>query len=204
MSRPYHKYVFDAEKRVFVGDFDEMYRQEEEQHFDSWDQENMMHPARQIAFVVLNGYNFNSILDYGCGKGLFCSHLKKQNNKVRGIDISSVAIEKAKSRFADIDFIASDEKKFMSEYQSKHDLVIAMEVLSYISDWKKMIAHFSSLTSYFLLTLYIPDNPIGFVKSFDELKQQFGRHFITETEILINKDQILLMGKSRNNEEFHS
>jgi 2-polyprenyl-3-methyl-5-hydroxy-6-metoxy-1,4-benzoquinol methylase len=200
MSRPYHKYVFDAEKRIFVGSFDEMYSDEERLHFDSWDQENMSHPARQIALIVINRYNFNSVLDYGCGKGHFANQLTKKNNAVTGIDISAVAIEKAKTRFPAIDFSVCDEKKFIAEYEQQHDLVIAMEVLSYISSWEELIKKFSRITSHLLITLYIPDNPIGFVKSIADLKKVFGEWFNIETEILIDREQILLMGKSRNNE----
>ncbi|MEP7263426.1 MAG: class I SAM-dependent methyltransferase [Bacteroidota bacterium] len=204
MSRPYHKYVFDAENRKFVGDFNEMYLQEEQQQFDSWDQENMLHPARQFALVLINRYNFNSILDYGCGKGHFCSHLKKLNNEITGVDISSVAIKKAEARFPEIKFLVSDDKKFIEEYTSHHDLVVAMEVLSYIENWRALIEHFSGVTERLLLTLYIPENPIGFLKSFDDLKNELNRFFIIETEILIDREQILIIAKSKNDERRHS
>ncbi len=204
MSRPYHKYVFDTEKRVFVGDFDEMYRQEEQQQFDSWDQENMLHLAKQISLVLINRYNFSSILDYGCGKGHFSSLLKKKNNKITGIDISSVAIEKAAARFPSINFMVADQAKFLAEYNEKHDLIVAMEVLSYIENWKSLLARFADLTSHLLLTLYIPENPIGFVKSFADLKLEVEKHFFIEEEILLNRDQVIYMLKSTGNEATHS
>jgi trans-aconitate methyltransferase len=200
MSRPYHKYVFDTDKRVFVGDFNEMYRQEEQQQFDSWDQENMLHLAKQISLVLINRYNFSSILDYGCGKGHFSSLLKKKNNKVTGIDISSVAIEKAKARFPSINFMVADQTKFLAEYKEKHDLIIAMEVLSYIENWKSLLNRFADLTSHLLLTLYIPENPIGFVKTFTELRMEVEKHFFIEDEIMLNQNQVIFMLKPVENE----
>ena len=39
-ERPYHKYVFDAESRQFVGEFEEMYQAEDKEQYDSWFQDD--------------------------------------------------------------------------------------------------------------------------------------------------------------------
>ena len=36
----YHKYVFDVEKRTFIGDFENMYAHESIEKFDSWHQDD--------------------------------------------------------------------------------------------------------------------------------------------------------------------
>ena len=103
-SQPYQKYVFDVDKRTFVGQFEEMYKNEDKEDFDSWFQDDFTHLGKQLSLTILNRYNFQSILDIGCGKGAFTQLLKKKNNCVLGTDISGTAIDKAKLRYKEIEF----------------------------------------------------------------------------------------------------
>ena len=104
----YHKYVFDTENRKFIGKFEEMYQNESKEIFDSWHQEDSRQIQRRFDLAVLEDYNFQSIVDVGCGKGAFTHLFKKKNNVVIGIDISKTAIKIAKERYPDIDFICID------------------------------------------------------------------------------------------------
>ena len=38
---PYHKFVFDKDKRKFLGEFEGMYKSEEQEGFDSWNISNL-------------------------------------------------------------------------------------------------------------------------------------------------------------------
>jgi len=98
----YHSYVFDQENRSFVGKFEDMYRAEAEKGFDSWNQDDARHLDKQFCLDVLAQYNFNRILDVGCGKGMVTQYLKKENNHVLGIDLSESALRVVKTRFPDI------------------------------------------------------------------------------------------------------
>lgn len=104
----YHKYVFDADKREFVGSFEEMYQNEQIDNFDSWHQEDSRQLQRKIALSILEEYNFQSIVDVGSGKGALTHLLKKRNNHVIGLDVSPTAVEQAKARFPDIQFSSID------------------------------------------------------------------------------------------------
>lgn len=104
----YHKYVFDLEKRELVGDFETMYQNESKENFDSWHQDDSRQLQRKIDLAILEDYNFNKILDIGCGKGSLTHILKKKNNTVIGLDISQTAVDIASERFPDIDFMCSD------------------------------------------------------------------------------------------------
>ena len=106
----YHPYVFDEQRRRFVGKFEEMYQAETEKGFDSWCQDDVRHIERHICLNILGRYNFNRILDVGCGKGAFSQFLKKQNNHVLGIDISETALAVATARYPDIEFRQVDVK----------------------------------------------------------------------------------------------
>ena len=59
----YHKYVFDLEKRTFIGDFETMYQQESVDNFDSWHQDDTRQLQRKIDLTILEDYNFNKIID---------------------------------------------------------------------------------------------------------------------------------------------
>ena len=110
MKKDYHKHVFDNNK--FVGNFEEMY-QNEKTDYDSWFQSDLRDYGYQLSLTILNQYNFNKILDIGCGKGLFTSLLKKKNNTVEGIDISSTAIKKAQASSKDINFSVGDLEHYL-------------------------------------------------------------------------------------------
>lgn len=192
-KQPYHDYVFDTEQRKFVGNFEEMYRQEDVQGFDSWYQEDLTHITKRLSLCLLEQYNFDSILDIGCGKGSFTHLLKKNNNEVSGCDLSETAIKKASSRFPGINFFVASSSDLMKEHKKQYDLVVLMEILSYISDWQYFIKYISGITGYCLITLYIPPNPIGFIKRFEDLTNEAEKHFSIEKELVIDKSLIILM-----------
>jgi 2-polyprenyl-3-methyl-5-hydroxy-6-metoxy-1,4-benzoquinol methylase len=195
-SQPYHKYVFDLNKRKFIGKFEEMYQNEDKEGYDSWFQDDLTHLGKQISRVVINKYNFKSILDIGCGKGAFTHLLKRKGNSVVGIDISRTAVNKARSRYKNIKFfnLSAEES---CKLKQKWDLVVMMEILSYIKRWKKVLRDASKITGYIYLSLYLPNNPIGFIKSFRELKSELKRYFNIEHELLWNKECICFLAKKR-------
>lgn len=195
--RPYHRYVFDQEQRIFVGEFEEMYRAETDEGFDSWSQDDLRSIDKQIAMMLIDHYNFDRILDIGCGKGTFTHLLKKTNNYVLGIDISTTAIEKARAKYADVDFQTKDIRA-SGLPEGAFDLVVAMEVFSYLDCWRTILGQISESTSYLFLSLYLPPgDPIGFVKTFDELKDEIQSHFTIETELLKDSDHLYILAASK-------
>ena len=197
MSRPYHRFVFDADRRRFVGAFEDMYRGEDAEGYDSWDQEDMDTVSRRLSLAVLAGRDFGTVLDVGCGKGAFTSHLKRPGNHVVGIDVSDTAIAKARARYPEIEFrrLAADE---LSELPARRfDLVVAMEILSYLEDWRGALERMAEIGERLYLTLYLPPDPIGFVKSFADLRSEVARHYETETELLLDGRQLMVLARSR-------
>ena len=90
--KPYHKFVFDEDNREFVGEFEEMYKEED---IDPWHCSDLRMTSKKIHTAILQDMNWSYILDYGCGKGAFTHTLKKNNNRVIGVDVSQNAINKA-------------------------------------------------------------------------------------------------------------
>src|SRR5262249_57269628 len=137
----YHKYVFDVENRKFVGKFEEMYRAEDSTGFDSWFERDLRLLRKTISLEILSAYNFQRILEFGCGKGIFTHLLKKQNNEIIALDVSETAIRKASESFPDIEFRCADmsEVARMSEAGERFDLVLVMCTLAYIESWRGFI-----------------------------------------------------------------
>lgn len=197
----YHSYVFDEKNRRFVGRFEEMYQAEREKGFDSWQQDDVRNLDKQICLHILGQYNFNTIIDVGCGKGSLTQFLKKANNHVVGIDFSKTAIQRAKIRYPDIKFECRDVTKYgwIKKLRKGTDIIICLEVLSYISNWPQLIENFSIIGRYTLVKLFVPENPIGYIKSFDDLYDVFIKHFdILEDVRLLKRKQVILFGKSLN------
>jgi len=202
----YHKYVFDNENKIFCGNFEKMYQNEAIEVFDSWHQEDSRQLQRKIAFALLSEYNFDNIIDLGCGKGSFSHLFKKKNNNFTAVDISITAIAHAKERYPDIDFIQldlADTTKFSNfmakkNQEKKINLVLSGEVFSYLSNWRDIIQVSSNYTDYFLVFLYIPDNPIGYVKSETELTEEINKNFDIIEYISIKKQKsCVIFGRNR-------
>lgn len=199
----YHRYVFDTKARRFVGDFEAMYQAEQTQGFDSWHQEDERFLDKQICLALLSGYNFARVLDIGCGKGTFTQHLKKANNEVVAFDLSPTALRVAQARYPDIRFVRADLAAPGFDVQSLSDdglfdLVVCLETLSYVEGWRDLIAQLPNVARHALIALHLPDNPIGYVKSFAELQAAFVAHFELLEDILMPvRQKIILFGKAK-------
>ena len=206
----YHKYVFDVEKRTFIGDFENMYAHESIEKFDSWHQDDSRQLQRKICLEILNQYNFNTIVDIGCGKGALTHILKKKNNTCLGIDISQTAIDVAKERFNDIDFVVRDinnigafsdlilTRGICKGGGGKLDLVFSSEAFSYFSNYKELLKEISEVSEYFMISLYLPNDPIGFVKSESELLDSIRYYFeIVEHVSLSVQKSVIVFAKSK-------
>ena len=200
--KKYHKYIFNLQKKKFVGNFEEMYQMEKTKIFDSWHQEDSRQLHRKIALEILSNFNFQLIIDIGSGKGTLTHLLKKNNNKVIGFDISKTATKIANSRYLDIEFKTLDLnkisilKKNLDLYIKKHgkiDLIFSAECLSYLHNWKKLIRFFSKNCSYILLTLFLPEDPLGYVKSFQELEEEVSNSFNLLESIIIKKKNFIII-----------
>jgi SAM-dependent methyltransferase len=198
----YHLFVFNHQKRKFIGRFEEMYQAEQTKGFDSWHQEDMRNLSYQICLLLINNYIFCDILDIGCGKGTFTHLLKKVNNRVVGIDISQTALNTGRQKFPDIEFVqvdlAKDNYKGLPFYQAHYDLVILMEILSYLHNWREVFQDLAGISHYALVSLYIPENPIGFVKSRGELLETFHSHFEVINDIYLTSERkTILFGRKK-------
>lgn len=191
----YHKYVFDTERRRFVGRFEEMYRAEDTEGFDSWFEQDLRPLRKVLSNAILSAYNFHRILDLGCGKGTFTHLLKKQNNTVVGIDSSETAIRKARESYPDVDFRCMDIRS-IRELRETVDLVVVMGTFAYVEDWSLVLRDVAGLTRWLYVAEYVPPDPIGFVKSTDQLIAEVEQLFRVVTKVVLDDVHCLLFAET--------
>jgi SAM-dependent methyltransferase len=196
MSEPYHKYVFDLENRRFVGQFEDMYRGEHAEGYDSWHQDDMNTLSRRVALAVLAERQWKSILDVGCGKGAFTGLLKTPDNRVVGVDLSETAVAVARERNPEVEFKVLEADR-LAELGERFELVTVLETLSYIESWREVLSSFAGLGDWLFVSLYLPPDPIGFVKSFDELREAVSEAFEIRSETVVGGDQIHLLAEAQ-------
>ena len=191
VSQPWHPHVFDSERRRFVGDFEGMYRAEAEQGFDSWHQSDPRRLDSRVAGLLLDQITFRSALDLGCGKGQFAASLRRRDNRVVGVDASETAIGTARSYYPDLEWVCADVQQYVA-HSDAFDLIVARELLSYVEGWRELLAACADRCRYLLLGLYVPADPIGFVKSHAELEQEAERRFELLEGVMLTRRSLVI------------
>lgn len=133
-EKTYHDYVIKDGK--FIGKFDEMYSE----FNDPWTQSTQPNKySRMSGIIHIKNFNIKTILECGCGLGYYADWIKHETNITpKSIDVSSVAIEKAKQLFPELDFEVADISNDLEKYKN-YDCVILSEIIWYIlPDLKKI------------------------------------------------------------------
>lgn len=85
-------------------------------------------------------------LDFGCGKGDFTTllHQSLPNWRIVGLDISTVAIQRAKELYPGLEFYTFDE---FQKIDLKFDFIFSHHVLEYVPDINYTLSKLKSLSS---------------------------------------------------------
>jgi SAM-dependent methyltransferase len=193
-SGDYHRFVFDTANRRLVGDFDAMYRAEDSEGFDSWHERDLRPLRKRLSLAVLDGYQWGRILDVGCGKGTLTHLLKKANNRVVGVDSSETAIQKARASFPDIDFRCLPMEEIGSIGES-FDLAVVMGSFAYVERWPTVLQLLHDLAPWLYIAEYVPPDPIGFVKSIDELVGEVSKLYSIQTRLVLDDEHCMLLAR---------
>lgn len=176
----YHDFVFDKSARQFVGRFEEMYQAEQQDGFDSWNQDDLggRFEVQAIETCLVNR-SFPSIIDIGCGKGALTHRLSNFASRSLGLDISETAVGIARKKYPKSVFKVIDINNpmvlgdLLSEEVSNMSvpgLIVLSQVLSYLSCWKEVIDVAAGHSACLVVALYLPNDPIGFVRDKTELQ----------------------------------
>jgi SAM-dependent methyltransferase len=171
----YHDYVIKDGK--FIGKFEEMYENCE----DPWHQIKTIPYANKLVLWEISKRKFKNVLDVGCGLGKFTSLIKKNVNcKVTGIDISQIAIKKARKSYPHINFKVVDVMRHRLETE-QYDLVIASELFWYVLE--KLDFIIKNLVN----TLRVDGELIIIQKFYLPGEQKYGNEIISSPFDLIKK-----------------
>jgi len=130
----------------------------------------------------------NTIFDIGCGLGAFTNRLSKLATRTVGFDISSVAINRAKSRFPNLEFQCLDLAQNIPNEQA--DLVIVNEVLYYQDVMRRgtMLENIAKIAKkYVVFGYYVLDDYTDLLHKwitmyFDVISKQGVGHIILLTK----------------------
>lgn len=173
-----------------------MYRAEDEEGFDSWRERDLRPLRKRLSLAVLEAYNFDRVLDVGCGKGTFTHLLKRRNNHVLGIDVSPTAIRKARQSYPDVEFRQGDARD-LAAFGGGFDLVVTMGTLIYVRDWERVLEQAARLTRWLYVAEHVPAEPIGFVRSIADLRAAVERHFLPHTTLVLDDEHVMVLAWSR-------
>jgi 2-polyprenyl-3-methyl-5-hydroxy-6-metoxy-1,4-benzoquinol methylase len=185
----YHQFVYDADSRKLIGKFEELYRDGAEKGLDAWHQDALdlredVVIAKSILGSMNSGRPVRTVVDLGCGKGVLAQHLFRDADRYVGIDISETAVETAQRNFPGMEFIHADVQTgedlaelVSSKSANNFDLFFSSQTLSFMQDWRGIIEQATENFRSLLIVLYLPPDPIGYIKSFGGLVDEMWRNF---------------------------
>lgn len=102
-----------------------------------------LHRHRLIADLLPHSA---SVLDIGCGDGVFGSHILqvRPDCKYRGLDISASSVQMARAAGLDADVLTSD-RTLLEQVGPRIDVVTIMEVLEHVHDAEELFRSILSL-----------------------------------------------------------
>lgn len=100
----------------------------------SYDKQMELLEAKSITNIIKNLPEkfYDSILDLGCGSGLFAKKFKGHFKSITGVDISQEMLNKAKETHLYNHLIKKDIFHYLNNNEKKFDLIVMSEVFCYI------------------------------------------------------------------------
>jgi SAM-dependent methyltransferase len=161
-------------------DFDSYYRSP-----DPWQIADASRRNRALSRIIGPCVAGKSVLELGCGEGHLTASVFRDASEVRGIDISPVAVSRAKAlSLANASFLASE---FLVVNFTGYDVIAAIECIYYLAP-DEQESFFRKLTSEAAGKLLIISGPIIGSNQYrtyftdSGLRQTFARHGLTLIE----------------------
>lgn len=126
---------------------------------------------------IVEKYSSDSIVEIGCGEGHVLKKISEKypNLKLKGCDINEDALKLARVTLPEVLFEKIDILEPFS-IADKTDIVLVLEVIEHIANYKKALENIASLKSkYFVIS--VPNEPIFSYTSLLTLKniKRFGK-----------------------------
>lgn len=144
-----------------------------DQAWEKWDDMVRYSPAprirRHIMLSWMKGLPLRSLLDVGCGNGVFLDQARRELSlpRLAGADISPQVIESNRQRLPGMEFhVLNLEQEALSE---RFDAVVSMELVEHCADPGQAIARLASMVGGWLF-LSVPCGPVF------EIDRRVGHH----------------------------
>lgn len=128
------EYWLDTKNNRFRGEFEEMYRDID----DPWGCSEKADSLNNNLFleIIFHNSQYDRILDIGCGVGDLTMEIARRSigSQVTGMDISQTAIDKAKLRYPDVNFICRNILSYNISEDGPYNLIAISEVFWYLLD----------------------------------------------------------------------
>ena len=117
---------------------------------------------KEKLFDLVGDYSGKTILDLGCGIGIFSKDFSNKAQKVVGIDISEKCIEYAKSKNSsdNIDYFTMNINN-LNLIKEKFDIVFSDMVFNYIEDYDKLLLNINELLNDNGIVVFSQVHPIS-------------------------------------------
>lgn len=114
--------------------------------------------AQTNAVIAAHAGHVGTLLEIGSGEGHQSEHLAKLCDQLYGLDVSERAVERARARLPEARFGVGEVTALPWEPPTggKYDLVVACEVLYYLSDIGRAVEAMSQLGRACLVTFFCP------------------------------------------------
>lgn len=135
------------------GRLNELYRAENPWNLDSAKEKHRFEETNRIIAEAFG--RPQRILEIGCGEGHQSEYLKRQCEELFGIDVAERAVDRAGRRLPDCQFERADlASSVLARTHTPFDLVVAAEVLYYVSDVEGTIRRMEEVGKACLVTYY--------------------------------------------------
>lgn len=141
------------------------------------------------ALSVIGDMSPRSILDIGCGSGkhlrLMCDEFQCRG---QGIDISSVAIERARSIHTSNKVVY--DNRSLDEEKGEYDLALVFDVFEHVDDYIGFLRSLHGRAGHFILSIPVDLTVSSIVRdSYMRAREEFGHlHYFTRKSALATLD----------------
>ena len=143
-------------------------------HWHAWEEIKRWGPmsrhARRLVFKVCRKLAFSSVLDVGCGPGIFLEEVGRRYPSVRlaGVDLSSAAIEQARRRLPQADLWVMDVAVEIPG--TRFSLVTLIDVAEHIEEDLAAFRNLRGLCTGHLLVCTLEGRMRGFEKDIGHVR----------------------------------
>lgn len=130
----------------------------------------MSRHTRRLIFRACSNLPFSSLLDVGCGPGLFLQEAKSRYPSLRiaGIDVSSTAIERARVRLPDADLCEMDIT--VQTPSRRYDLITMIDVAEHLENDLAAFRNLEPICSGYLLICTLEGKMRAFEKEIGHVR----------------------------------